>query len=205
MTWLPIPSTVPTSVSGAARACLRQRLAGNRDQVLIGHFGTFGVHLTPLLEQILPTLLRADSRRTALLLGGGSARFAQNLTRLYPDLEGRCIAPGALPGEELAAHLAACDMLAQPYADGVSSRRTSLMAGLALGLPIVTTEGHLSEPLWRESRAVALAPVKPATAFIEQCEAVLRDPNRQAELRRRASQLYEERFAVANTVRALRS
>ena len=46
----------------------------------------------------------------------------------------------------------ACDLLVQPYPDGISSRRTSAMAGLALGVPVVTTTGHLTEPLWAETR-----------------------------------------------------
>ncbi len=47
----------------------------------------------------------------------------------------------------------------QPYPDGISSRRTSAMAGLALGLPIVSTSGHLTETIWAEHAAVVLTPI----------------------------------------------
>ena len=43
------------------------------------------------------------------------------------------------PPSALAEHVRACDVLVQPYPDGISSRRTSAMAGLALGVAVVTT------------------------------------------------------------------
>src|SRR2546421_747505 len=76
----------------------------------------------------------------------------------FPGLQGRVFAPGALPGDQVAVHLAATDLLVQPFPDGVTTRRTSLMAGLALGRPIVTTGGFNTEPLWKETGAVFLAP-----------------------------------------------
>ena len=55
--------------------------------------------------------------------------------------------------QALADHIGACDLLIQPYPDGISSRRTSAMAGLALGIPVITTTGSLTESLWAETRA----------------------------------------------------
>jgi len=80
------------------------------------------------------------------------------LTAQNPHLGIRIAATGELPAEQIPAHLRACDLLVQPFPDGVSSRRTSVMAGLANGVPVVTNLGLLSEPLWRKSGAVALAP-----------------------------------------------
>ena len=61
-------------------------------------------------------------------------------------------AAGYLSPAELSAHIAACDLFVQPYPDGITSRRTSAMACLSRARPVVTTTGHLTEPLWAENR-----------------------------------------------------
>ena len=44
-----------------------------------------------------------------------------------------------LANEEVSVHLSACDLMIQPYPDGISARRTSAMAALAHERPVVTT------------------------------------------------------------------
>ena len=204
-TWLPIPSTIPTTVSQDAARQVRKRYAPDDAQRLIGHFGTFGPSLAPLLHEIAPGVLVDHPDRVLLLLGKASDLFRKELIARHPQLSGQVVATGILPGDEIAAHLAACDVLVQPYADGVSTRRTTMMAGFALGMPIVTTRGRATEPLWDEFNAAALTPALSADAFIRQVEALLEDPTRLAQLRRNAASLYKKRFSIAITIRELRS
>jgi glycosyltransferase involved in cell wall biosynthesis len=202
-TWLPVPSTLPTDPPAEQVAAVRQRL-GLGSRAIVGHFGTFGRLVAPQVSAMLPLLLEADPNRVALLLGRDGDAFARKLEQQYPALRGRLLAPGALPAEELAAHLSVCDLLVQPYPDGASTRRTSLMAGLALGLPIVTTEGPLSEPLWKASRAVALAPATSPEDMAAVAEGLLADRDRRVQLGTRAKALYRERFALERLIRILR-
>lgn len=202
---LPVPSNVPTSVEPSLIALARAGMAPNATAVVVGHFGTFGGHIVPMLREIFPPLLRSNTRRIGALLGRGGREFAAALVKEHPDLEGRVFASGGLSPEQLAAHLAACDLLIQPYPDGASSRRGSLMAGLGLGMPIVTTDGFLTEPHWRESGAVALAPVSSPTRMIALAEDLLGDPDARKQLRARASALYAEKFALEKTIHTLRT
>ena len=166
--------------------------------------GPTGPAVAELLTAILPPLLERAPNRVGLLLGRHGEAFARTLEAARPALAGRLVAPGALPEAGLAAHLAACDLLIQPYPDGVSSRRSSLMAGLALGLPIVATEGALTEPLWRDAGAAALAPVDRPSEFIGTAEALLADTEMRTRLGRRAAALYQADFAPEHTIRTLR-
>ena len=75
------------------------------------------------------------------------------------------------------------------------------MAALSLGRPVVTTQGHLSEPFWSESSAVAIAPADELATTVLR---LLADPARRAELGREAANLYRSRFAVEHTIRLLR-
>ena len=202
--WLPTPSTVPVVEDAAGVAAVRARYAPENG-LLVGHFGTYGERIAESLAQVLPALVADSSRRTTvLLLGRGGLAMRERLVREHPASAARIHATGALEAGELSRHLAACDLLVQPYPDGVSSRRTSVMAALAHGLPVATTSGHLSEKLWAESRAVALAPAGDAGALIETATRLLTDAEERRHLGARGRALYGGRFSVAHTVAALR-
>ena len=153
----------------------------------------------------MPPLLDGDSRLRVLLLGHGSERFAASYLRSHPQHESRLIAGGSRASYDLACHLAACDVVMQPYPDGVTSRRTTLMASLALGLPIVTTSGPLTEGLWEKSDAVVLAPVGWENALAEGVQLLLADRARRDEISRKARDLYQRQFSLEHTIQLLRS
>jgi glycosyltransferase involved in cell wall biosynthesis len=202
-TWLPVPSNVATHIDPAAAAAVRKKVGAERDAMIVGHFGTFGDGITRLLAQVLPGLLKADRRRLGLLIGRGGAAFGERLVKDYPDLKSQVCATGELPSEAVADHLGACDMLLQPYPDGVSSRRTSLMAGLALGLPIVTTSGPATEEVW-EQGIVALAPTDDAGALNRATARLLSDRAARLRLGEAGKRGYDKHFSVENTIRNLR-
>jgi glycosyltransferase involved in cell wall biosynthesis len=199
-TWLPIPSGLPAPIPHDAHQQVRTRLAG-AGTVLVGHFGTYGPSIAPFLRRTALDLLNADPRLLLLLVGRGGECFARDLSQ-DPALAGRVVATGGLAGGDVAAHLAACKILIQPYGDGVSTRRTSLMAGLSIGVPIATNEGFLSEPFWRHSRAVELAPSPDGVAAA--AAALLRDPVRASEVGERGRELYRARFSLERTIETLR-
>jgi glycosyltransferase involved in cell wall biosynthesis len=74
------------------------------------------------------------------------------------------------------------------------------MAGISHGRPVATTTGHLTEPLWAESGAVALAPAGDADALATIAEGLLAEPSRLVSLGLAARALYEERFDVEKIV-----
>jgi glycosyltransferase involved in cell wall biosynthesis len=202
--WLPVPSNLPHAAGQGAAAEVRRGLGAGDDTLVVGHFGTFNPLITVLLEEVFPRLLAAEPGRIGLLIGLGGEAFAARLLARYPALHGRIRATGLLPLEEIAAHLAACDLLVQPYPDGVSTRRTSLMAGLALGRPIVTTRGELTEPLWLQSGTVALEPAGVAPALLDAAEALLHDPRRREQLGASGRAFYAEHFSPQRLIATLR-
>jgi glycosyltransferase involved in cell wall biosynthesis len=201
-TWLPIPSNVPVvapeTASESARLRLRHLPVGTK---IVGHFGACSPLAMPLLRVAVPQVLSADTNRTALFVGRGSETFVRELES-DSNLRGRVIATGELEAPEIAAHLLACDVLLQPYPDGVSSRRTTVMAGLALGVPVVTNEGPASEALWRDLGAVELT--RSPENFADAADAVLSNPSRAQELREKGCNLYNRCFSLDRTVRTLR-
>jgi glycosyltransferase involved in cell wall biosynthesis len=120
-----------------------------------------------------------------------------------PELADRIHAAGDLSRVELAANLSACDVLLQPFYDGATSRRTSLMAGLALGRTIVTNLGNRSESLWASSSAVALAASPSAKDLLQVAQAVLSEPDRWQELGIAAFSLYRSTFSLDRILNTL--
>jgi glycosyltransferase involved in cell wall biosynthesis len=112
-------------------------------------------------------------------------------------------ATGEMAVEELSFQLQACDLLIQPYPDGVSTRRGSFMAGLSHGRPILTTRGLLTEPFWETSNAVAMAPAMDPRRIVSLVRQLQSNPAERARMGAAARNLYQERFSLCHTVAAL--
>ena len=200
--WLPMPSTVPLEHDPAKTAQIRAQYAtaGGR---LIGHFGTFGKDLTALLLDVLSAIPPGTTPYDVVLIGPRSDAARDSLIARRPDLAGRVHVTGPLRTADIPPLIDACDVMLQPYTDGVTARRTSFMAGLALGRPTVTTIGFSSEPFWRESRAAAFGDPGNAAGLASEVVRLLTDEGERNRLSVAARQLYDERFDIRHTLDAL--
>jgi len=201
--WLPIPSTIPVAKSPSRVAAVRCRLA-SENTVLIGHLGTYGWPITSMLEPVLSALAGDRQEQALLLMGRGSDIFREALVRANPSWAAWIHATGELGPEELSCHVAACDLLLQPYPDGVSSRRTSFMVGLSHGKPVVTTSGPLTENLWAASAAVPMA-IGKTPQIVELTRRLRDDAQERMRFSAAARKLYEQQFKMTGVVRKLRS
>jgi glycosyltransferase involved in cell wall biosynthesis len=197
---LAVPSTLPESVDAHAVDAIRSALGVEPYAAVLGHFGTYGGAVGRMLSTVIERLLRAPGR-AAVLVGRGSDAFAAALGRAHPGVAKRILPTGPLPPASAALHLAVCDLLVQPYPDGITTRRTSAMAGLALGIPVVTNAGPLTEPVWLEEPALAVAPT--ASQLVDRAEALLSDSASRARAGAAGRTLYTGRFSLERTLAAL--
>lgn len=198
--WLPVPSNLPTVVAPAASAAARDTLGVAPGQPLLGHFGSYGAWFREHVVSALLRLLERPERR-AVLLGRGGEVAAAALVAARPALAGRVHARAG-SAAELSALIAGCDLLLQPFVDGPTTRRGSLMAALALGRAVVTNDGPLTDDLFRHG-LVALA-ASPA-GLVAEAERLLAAPAVRARLESAAAAAYRERFALERTVETLRA
>ena len=201
---LPIPSAIPRSHRESEIADRRAELLGSSSTRLVGHFGTFGSEVAPMLATALTRLLNDGSKISAVCVGSGSDEFVRSLSGTTPAIGEWLHGTGRVSAPEAALTLSACDLLLQPFPDGVTTRRTSVMAGLINARAIVTTNGHLTEPLWADTGAVALAAAPDTDAFVAAARHLLSEDDDRAALAARGEKTYRERFALSHTVRALR-
>ncbi len=199
---VPVPSMLPVHYTEGSRGELRATLVPDTHSILIGHFGTYGHYVTRYLEPIVSKLLQARTDVRLLFLGHGGVEWLANYRQRFAIASDRLMATGALAPLQVAEHLAVCDMMIQPYPDGASFRRTSLMASLQQGKPIVTSTGMLSEPVWNEG-AVATASVGDVDGFVAQVCKLVEGRVCREQLSLAAAELYQSQFAIEHTVDTL--
>lgn len=200
---LPIPSTIPRVSDPVRLYALRGRLTAGGTRPVVAHFGTCGALIAPGLEDALLRVAGRVADAHVLLLGAGSERFAARLLASHPSLRGRVTATGAMDAADVSLHLQASDAALQPYPDGADTRRTTLMAALANGVPTVTTRGRFTEPVWDDS-PVVLAPAGDAGAIADAVAEVL-SFGRREEVGARTAAFHDAAFAMPNTVARLRA
>ena len=183
---LPVPGTIPVHRSMAVIAEVRSRALGPARR-LVGYFGAGGPYAEAALQAAVGDLAARRRDIAFLCIGRGSERVAARLNA--PQVR----ATGAIDLTSLSHHLSACDVLLQPYVDGVSGRRTTTISALEHGIPVATTFGALSEPFWRDTRAVAVVPSEAPHLLAGATEQLLSD-DRHAEAQSAAAALYLARF-----------
>jgi glycosyltransferase involved in cell wall biosynthesis len=199
--WLPVPSLIAVAGARQASADIRERYGQGKP--LVGHFGTYGDLIKPMLDACLPELLERSHCRV-LLMGYNSDAACGELIAKHPGLTGRVHGSGTLGPDSLSYHVSACDVMLQPYPDGISSRRTSAMVALSHAVPIVTTIGPLTEPIWQTSGAAVLVPVDDPGQLAPETASLLTDAGRRANLARHAAAVYDQQFDLRHTISALR-
>jgi glycosyltransferase involved in cell wall biosynthesis len=189
---LPVASNLPDRRSQRLRS--RRALGASPDTLVLTAFGTG--HPSRSLDFVAAAAdaLSLASRDILVLNLGAGAPAVRGL-----DPSIRVHAPGVSSPEELASALAATDIYLAPFMDGVSTRRTTVMAALQHGLPIVGTDGDLTDDLMRSS--LLLTPAGRPDLFAAAVSELAADDRARAEAGARARRLYEQFFdwtVVAN-------
>lgn len=195
--WIPVSvGTVPRANPDAIAAA-RSRLDGGA-RWLVGSFGTYAAETTGGLRSAIVSTLAACPDAHIVCLGRNSREFARSL-----GATPRVSASGEIADEDLSAAIAACDLILQPFPEGVTCRRTSLLRTLASGAAVITTTGLRTEPIWQETGAVALVPAANPCALGATAAALLDDPAARERLSDAARRTYEASFSPAALIRAL--
>jgi glycosyltransferase involved in cell wall biosynthesis len=199
--WLPVPSPIASDRDAAGVAALRAELPPGR--LLVGYFGAANRLIAGCLSDALEAIRSQCPDVRFVLVGTGTDLFARRLADTRPALASSVVASGPRHSAEVSRLIQCCDLFVQPYPDGVSTRRTTLMALLAHGRPIVTNAGPRTEAFWGESRALALVPSDKGAELAGAAVALVGDPAARLRLSEQGRALYNSRFDVTQTVAAL--
>jgi glycosyltransferase involved in cell wall biosynthesis len=137
------------------------------------------------------------ARLTVLNIGDRAPELA-----VPPQVDVRTM--GHLEPPALSRALRASHILLLPFSDGVSARRTTLMAGLAHGVPVIGLRGHATDTVLARSDALVLTEVGNRDAFAQAVTALAADDAALCALGDAGRRLYVEHFdwpVVARRVR----
>jgi glycosyltransferase involved in cell wall biosynthesis len=184
---VPVGSNLPDE--RRHRANERARLGVGDGDLVVASFGT--AHPSRQWDTIVRATNAAAEVTGELVL--------LNLGANAPELKGvrpgvRVLRPGRLPADAVARHLAAADLLLAPFVDGVSTKRGSVMAALQHELPVVGTDGELTDSVLRRSDALRLVPAGHPDLFADAARVLAAAPQERAKLGRAAGELFRSEF-----------
>ncbi len=194
--WLPLQSTVPYIKDTRRAKNLRKAFAPDA-QFLFGSFGSYyDLKHLDLLQQTIKCILTNHPERSFLLLGRGSDAFVERLKDENSNISSQLETSGELDVKALSAHVQSCDLMVQPYFQGVATNRTSIMVSLAHGKPIVTNFGKNTEFVWGKSSCVVLSPDSDVKKMKTLCDKVIYDTAYRLNLGKKAIQVYDKFFSL---------
>jgi glycosyltransferase involved in cell wall biosynthesis len=158
---------------------------------------TFGSALESTARSIceLLNVLSSEDRPVHCLIIGKSGTTLRD--KLIASKVSRCriTATGAVSTEFASVVLSMSDLYLALFPDGASTRRTSLMAGLAHGVPTVSNKGALTEEILASSGAIFM--MNGRETDTEDLRRLAGSMERRRELGARGRRLFEDHFSWA--------
>lgn len=197
---VPLGSNVdPAPPPDYERLAWRRRLGVGDDELLLAYFGFLNQSKGgETLVLALHALLQRGCPASLLMIGGQvgdvdptNQAYAERVRQLIRarGLEERVRWTGFVSPAEVSAHLMAADAVVMPYQDGVSFRRTTLIAALRHACPVVTTRPAIPLPELRDGENVLLVPAGDPLALAEALSRLAGDPALRARLAAGAMEL----------------
>ena len=169
-----------------------------KDKIVLTHFGLFypGKGAETILKAVAELKKEYDNCQL-MMLGGkwrGEEDYYQGLKEQAQKLgiDEKIFWTGYLPAEEVSKYLSVTDIFLVPYDMGVSIRRGSYMAGLAHGLPIISTFSNLESEYIKDGENIVLVPPMDPVALKEKILELVKDSNKRKRLGEGAKRLTEE-------------
>jgi glycosyltransferase involved in cell wall biosynthesis len=194
---LPVGSNLPDART--ARQDERARLRADEKALIVAAFST-GVpgRVVSYVASAVNAIARSGRDVILLNLGAGAPSLRESTSSKVRVLE-----PGRLPPDRLAEKLATADLFLAPFVDGVSSRRTTVMAALQHGIAVVGTKGFLTDDLFMSNKSLELVAVDDEAGFAAAAVHLASNSHERKRLGEAGRELYEDRFDWPNVAQAL--
>jgi glycosyltransferase involved in cell wall biosynthesis len=201
--WAPVPSGISEYQVGPKSEILRKKYADNKK--LVGHFGTFGLQTTFLLEKAVCSIMKKTNDVNFIVFGRNSDNFQIQFVKAHSCHGNRVFSSGQMTSEDVSALIKSCDVMVQVFSEGLSARNSSLMAALSHGACVVGTSGVVTDPEWESWGGVELFGVDQIDALSNKVCELLQSQEKRRVLSCKARELYRKVFSIENTLKVFLS
>jgi glycosyltransferase involved in cell wall biosynthesis len=202
---LPVFSNIENRGGNIERVLAVRREFVGAGEALVGHFGRFMANTEHLVIPALGALLERDAAVKVLLIGECGTRYRSALLARNPLFSARVFASGVRPQEEIAQLISACDLMFQLYPGGITTKRSSTMASLALGRCVLSNKGPETERLWAECSGVRLVETSEAGQLAAELARLTAAGSELAARGAAGAAFYQTHFSLEHTVDAVLS
>jgi len=166
-----IPPASNITPVGASFQTARDRL-GLGDELVVALFGRSNPgRALGYAEAAIDAIAQVQDPNRLLVFNLGA-----DAPSVYTHPTIRVVRPGRISAEQLSLHLLASDLMLLPFTDGLSTRRTTLMAALAHGLPVLGLRSSATEDMILERKDVfALTPAGDQDAYRRVAANIIKD------------------------------
>jgi glycosyltransferase involved in cell wall biosynthesis len=194
---LPVGNNVPAVP--VERATLRKELGIPEEAFVLGWLGRGLEYRAEWLDDAIRAAAHAGTQPFVVHVGVGGDHAAQTLNGTPAKIT------GLVTTEEVSRHLSAFDVYLAPISEGLSSRRTSVIAALAHRVPVVATLGPSTEAVFRTENGRSLVLVDPehGESFGAAVARLATSPKHRAELGRCGELFAAEHFSWESIGRKL--
>ncbi len=195
---IPVFSNIDTiQLSEIEKQNLKCRYNISEGETIIFFMG--GFNPSKLIDYVLAALdylLKKGYKIKLICAGFETEKVFGFLRPNQHHLKDKIITTGLISGQAMAQLLNISDIYLCPYADGISTRRGSAMAGFQFGLGVVSTHGENTDIRFFLDRKIALLSTLDVGEFTQKTEQILVDKQTREKLGRAAKEFYEEHFSL---------
>jgi hypothetical protein len=190
----PVPANVePALVAVPEIQSIRRQACCRR----LGHFGLFNPNVSRLLLPTIEYLLFLNSSVEIVFIGKCGIEYLANLPG---PIQSRIRSTGVCSKQEASRAIAECDLMFQPYPEGISTRRTTAMAALSHGKLLVSTMGPFTDQIWLHSCSVKLFTNSEPKFMAEELNKILDTDPESLDVATEAKDFYVRNFSMPRTV-----
>lgn len=177
-------------------AAAREDSGVGEDDILLGYFGF--LNASKGADVLLQALAELDGRFSLVFIGGQTgasdatnAGYLAKMQTLVVELglTERVHWTGFISDARVAAFLHASDIMVMPYQDGVSLRRGTLMAALANGRPLISTQPTTPTPELQNGENCWLIPPNDVDEVVQAIKTLAADPKLRTKLGQGAAEM----------------
>lgn len=202
LTWIPVGTNIlpNAEVSELDLYSIDPWLASiPKDQVVLLHFGRG--HPTNLLSYTFRVLREAQkkwgkNRVSLFFIGVSQDKINEELKKFeYRDIQSQTFGLGFLSERQASLWISRANLLLAPFLDGVSTRRTSVMAAFAHAKPVTTTFNWSTNPSIPWSQFCVIMAAEDEEKYVNDTLQLLSNPERAKKLGLAGKQYFDACFS----------